>query len=93
MNPRDIIIKPLITEKTMKLNSENNTYTFEVLKSSNKVQVKLAVEEIFKVKVLSVSTVNTKSKDKRVGKYLGKTKAIKKAYVKLAEGSTIDLGI
>ncbi len=92
-NARDIIVRPLITEKTMKLMQENNTITFEVAKSANKTQIKLAIEEIFKVKVESINTVNVRAKDKRVGKYLGKTKAYKKAIVKLPEGSDIDLGI
>jgi len=88
-NARDIIIRPLVTEKTLKAQENTNTVCFEVAKGTNKIQIKQAVEEIFKVKVEEVHTVNTVSKTKRVGRYTGKTKAIKKAYITLAEGSSI----
>lgn len=90
-NARDIIIRPIITEKTMKLMDSNNTITFEVAKGSNKTEIKMAVEEIFNTKVDSVNTVNVHPKTKRMGKYIGKSKAIKKAYVKLADGQNINL--
>ena len=90
-NARDIIVKPIVTEKTVKLNEDGNTAVFEVAKDANKIAIKQAVEEIFDVKVESVHTVNTKSKEKRTGRYVGKTKAIKKAYVQLKEGSKITI--
>ena len=86
----DIIIAPVITEKSM-AGRQSNVYTFKVIKSATKDQIKLAIEEAFKVTVKSVNTLNTKSKRRRVGKYAGKTKTYKKAIVTLAEGSTIDL--
>jgi large subunit ribosomal protein L23 len=86
-NYRDIIIAPIITEKTADEMQNNNTYTFEVAKSANKTQIKKAIENIFNVKVEKVNTVNTPTKKKRVGKYTGTTKSIKKAIVKLSEGS------
>ena len=86
-NPRDIIVRPLVTEKTIKVQEENNTVVFEV----NKILVKQAVESIFGVKVESVNVVNTKPKTKRVGRYEGTTKAIRKAYVKLAKGHNITI--
>lgn len=90
-NPRDIIVRPLVTEKTIKVQEENNTVVFEVKKGANKILVKQAVESIFGVKVESVNVVNTKPKAKRVGRYTGTTKAIRKAYVKLAKGHTITI--
>ena len=86
----DIIIAPVITEKSM-LERQNNVYTFKVAKSATKDEIKFAVEEAFKVNVKKVNTLNTKAKRRRVGKYAGKTKTYKKAIVTLAEGSSIDL--
>ena len=86
----DIIKAPIITEKTMALKESDNQYTFKVAKSANKVEIKKAVEEIFKVKVLSVNTINVLPKRKRVGRYEGFAPAYKKAIVKLAEGNKID---
>ena len=90
-NARDIIIRPIITEKTMKLMDAENKITFAVAKGSNKTQIRLAVEEIFGVKVESVNVLNCKAKTKRVGKYVGKTSAVRKAIVKLPEGQDINL--
>ena len=89
--PRDIIIRPIITEKSMKLTDADNKYTFEVAKGSNKTQVRQAIEAIFNVKVEKVNILNVRPKTKRMGKYVGKTNAVRKAVVKLAEGQTINL--
>ena len=86
----DIIIAPVITEKSM-ANRENNVYTFKVVKDATKEDIKRAVEEAFKVSVKSVNTLNTKSKRRRVGRYSGRTKTYKKAIVTLAEGSSIEM--
>ena len=86
----DIIIAPVITEKSM-LERQNNVYTFKVAKTATKDEIKFAVEEAFKVSVKKVNTLNTKAKRRRVGRYAGKTKTYKKAIVTLAEGSSIDL--
>lgn len=88
---RDIIIRPIITEKSMKCMDTDNKVTFEVAKGSNKTEVKQAVEEIFNVKVEKVNILNVKPKTKRMGKYVGKTKAVRKAIVKIAEGQDINL--
>lgn len=85
----DIIIRPIITEKSSGL-IELNKYTFEVHKSANKIQIRNAVEQIFKVKVLSVNTMNVHPKPKRMGAFLGKTRSWKKAIVALAEGQRIE---
>ena len=90
-NARDIIVRPLVTEKTLKAQEDNNTVVFEVKKGSNKIQVKQAIEEIFNVKVESVNIVNVKAKPKRMGRYVGKTNAVRKAYITLAEGSNITI--
>jgi len=90
-NARDIIIRPILTEKTMRLMDEDNKITFEVAKGVNKTQVKEAVKEIFNVNVEKVNIMNVRPKDKRVGKYAGKTRAVRKAIVKLPEGQDIDI--
>lgn len=90
-NYRDIIKAPIITEKSADLAQNQNTITFSVATDANKVQIKQAVEKIFNVKVESVNTVNVKPKKKRVGRYTGKTNRVKKAIVKLREGSSIEL--
>lgn len=87
---RDIIYAPVITEKTSALAGEN-VYVFKVSKDANKIQIKQAIEETFNVKVLSVNTLNTKPKKKRVGRYTGTRKTYKKAIVKLADGSSIEM--
>ena len=86
-NYKDIIVRPIITEKTMRYMDENNVVTFEVKKGTNKVLVK----QIFGVDVENVNIVNVKPKEKRMGRYVGKTKAVRKAYVKIAKGQDIDL--
>ena len=89
-NYRNIIKAPIITEKSSNL-AANNTITFSVDIRANKTQIKQAVENIFNVKVENVNTVNVKPKKKRVGRYVGKTNKVKKAIVKLKEGSSIEL--
>ena len=86
----DIIIAPVITEKSAH-QAEQNVYTFKVASSANKIEIKKAIEAAFGVKVEKVNTLNTKSKSKRVGRYTGKTKTYKKAFVTLKDGETIEL--
>ena len=90
MEARDILIRPLITEHSTDL-MQDNKYVFVVDKRANKIQIADAVEEIFKVDVLAVNTVNVKGKTKRRGRTVGKTNSYKKAIVKLAPGQTIEL--
>ncbi len=83
----DIILRPVITEKSMSA-AEEKAYVFEVAPSATKIEIKQAVAEIFGVKVKSVNTVNVKGKSKRTGSYpKGRTAARKKAYVELTEDS------
>lgn len=86
----DVIVRPLITEKTTKL-IELRQYTFEVKQGSNKVEVKKAVEELFDVKVVAVNMLNTQRKTRKVGKYEGLRPAVQKAVVTLAEGNKLDV--
>lgn len=86
----DGILAPVITEKSTKLIQSTNTYTFKVDKRMNKVEIKKAIEEIFKVDVLRVNTINVKPKFKRVGQHDGFKSAFKKAMVTIAEGQSID---
>jgi len=90
-NAREIIVRPLVTEKTIKTEETQNTVVFEVAKNTNKIAVRQAVEEIFNVKVESVNIVNVKPREKRMGRYVGMTKAVKKAYVKLKDGYSINV--
>ena len=89
-NYRDIIKKPIITEKSAAL-ADKNVIVFSVDPKANKTQIKQAVEAIFNVKVECVNTLNAPTKKKRVGRYTGRTNKRKKAIVKLAEGSSIEL--
>ena len=93
-NSKDIILKPLVTEKTTKLQADNNTVVFQVKKSVNKIHIKQAVEKAYNVKVEKVNVVNCPTKVKRTGRlgqYNYTTNQVKKAYVKLAKGSEIKI--
>ncbi|MGI6327523.1 MAG: 50S ribosomal protein L23 [Dethiobacteria bacterium] len=85
-NPRDIILKPLITEKST-AQMEEKKYSFVVDKKANKIQIKNAVEEIFDVKVRDVNTLSVKGKPRRMGVHRGYRPGWKKAIVTLTEES------
>ena len=85
----DIIYAPIITEKTAAMANENK-YAFKVDPRANKTEIKLAIEELFKVKVESITTSNSHPKKKRVGKYSGMTNKYKRAIVKLAKDNSIN---
>ena len=89
MEARDILVRPLITERTTQLMAEGK-YVFAVAKAANKIEIAKAVSEIFKVKVAKVNTVNVIGKTKRMGRTQGKRPDYKKAIVKLAPGETIE---
>ena len=86
----DVLKKPVLTEKTMTLQANENKYTFDVDVNANKIEIKQAVEAMFGVKVESVNVMNVRPKAKRMGRYEGKTNRRRKAIVKLAEGSEIN---
>ncbi len=85
-----VLIGPMLTEKGTLLKETENKLLFRVAKEANKVEIKKAVEDIFKVKVDRVTTMNYMGKTKRMGKYEGKRPDWKKAIVKLKEGEKID---
>ena len=85
-----IILRPLLTEKNALLKETQNRVVFEVAKDANKLEIKRAVEEAFKVSVEAVNVVNVKGKVKRLGRNLGKRRDWKKAVITLKEGSTIE---
>ena len=87
-----VIVKPLITEKTMALMQNENKVTVKVLESANKTEIKLAFERIFQVKVTDVKVLNQRAKDTTRGtRYAGRISGFKKAVVTVAEGEAIDL--
>lgn len=88
-NLRDVLIRPLITEKT-NAGMQENKYTFIVPLTANKVEIRQAVESVFKVKVLDVNTVRVMGKVKRMGKHFGKRPDVKKAIVKVSPGQRIE---
>jgi len=81
-----IILRPIITEKSTRLKEENREVCFEVSRGANKIEIKKAVEQLFKIKVESVRTQSKTGKVRRVGRNSGRTKNWKKAFVKLKEG-------
>ena len=89
-NPRDILRRPVVTEKSTSL-LQDNKYTFVVDPRANKTEIKQAVESIFKVKVEKVNTLRVKGKMKRVRNIAGKTPDIKKAIVTLRQGDKIEI--
>lgn len=85
-NPRDVILRPVVTEKSSRLQDEGK-YTFEVDPRSNKTEIKIAIEKIFDVKVEKVATMNRKGKTYRRRDGVGKRKDVKRAIVTLRSGS------
>ena len=86
MNANQIIRRPLVTEKSTILREDDNVIAFEVAPGANKIQVKSAVEELFKVKVEEVRLFNVRGKMKRMGRFVGKRRDWRKAYVRLKAG-------
>jgi large subunit ribosomal protein L23 len=89
-DPRDVLLKPVISEKSYGLLDENK-YTFLVHPDANKTQIKIAVEQVFNVKVTSVNTINREGKRKRTRFGYGKRKNTKRAIVSVAAGDRIDI--
>lgn len=89
-SPQDIIIEPILTEKSVYLRDNFNQYVFKVSRDATKPEIKKAIEELFKVKVLEVRVVNVKPKRRRIRtRRYGYTSSWKKAYIKLKEGDRI----
>ena len=89
-DPRDVLLAPVISEKSYGL-LDDNQYTFVVLPEANKTQIKIAVEQVFNVKVLAVNTINRQGKTRRTRNGLGKRKDTKRAIVSLAPGDRIEI--
>jgi large subunit ribosomal protein L23 len=85
-SPYDVIVKPIVTEKSM-MGMESGRYTFRVLPDANKTEIKIAIEEVFGVKVDKINTMNVKGKVKRQGRFVGKRADWKKAIVTLTADS------
>jgi large subunit ribosomal protein L23 len=90
MIPYQIIIKPLDTEKTRIQKEVSNQISFQVARSANRIEIRKAVEQLFKVRVMSVCTMQMKGKKKRRGRIVGKRKDWKKAIVRLMPGERIE---
>ncbi|NIN01778.1 MAG: 50S ribosomal protein L23 [candidate division Zixibacteria bacterium] len=90
-DPRGIVIMPLVSEKSTNLRADQNKYVFRVDKKANKLQIKKAVEGLFKVKVEEVTTMTMHGRPKRLGRYEGRRPDWKKAVVKLKKGEAIEL--
>lgn len=91
MQIEQILVKPLLTEKTSEQTENHNRYAFKVLRKANKFQIKDAVEKMFDVKVVNVKTAVIAGKVKRSGKTFAKTSSWKKAYIQIAEGQKLEL--
>ncbi|TNF45830.1 50S ribosomal protein L23 [bacterium] len=85
-----VILRPLLTEKNAVMKETQNRVAFEVARDANKLEIKRAVEEAFKVSVDAVNIVNVKGKVKRLGRNVGKRRDWKKAVITLKEGSSIE---
>ncbi len=90
-DPREILIRPIMTEKSMRQKEERNTVTFQVPPDANKVEIREAVETVFNVKVAAVRTANYEGKLKRMGRHQGRRPDWKKAVVELQPGHKIEL--
>ena len=91
---REVIVRPVVTERSMELSTGeagDPQYAFIVARDANKLEIKNAVEKLFKVSVAQVNTMNYRGKARRVGRNLGKRAAYKKAIVRLADGESIDV--
>ena len=90
-DPRQVVVRPLMTEKSMRMKDERNAVTFQVVPDANKVEIRQAVELIFNVKVRAVRTLTVEGKLKRMGRHAGRRPSWKKAVVTLAPGHKIEL--
>jgi large subunit ribosomal protein L23 len=91
MNEYDVVIRPIVTEKSSFVKDAGNQYVFEVHRDANKIEIKKAVERLFKVKVISVRVANMEGKEKRLGRSVGKKPDWKKAVVKLSPKDKITI--
>lgn len=90
-NLHSVILRPLVTEKSTDRLEKDGAYSFVVAKNANKVQIAQAVESLFNVSVRAVRTMQYRGKERRMGRYVGRRPAWKKAVVTLREGDTIEI--
>ena len=90
-NLYDVIVRPLVTEKSTDHLDRLSTYSFVVDRTANKLQIASAIEQLFNVKVADVRTMQYRGKERRLGRHLGRRAAWKKAVVKLREGDSIEI--
>jgi large subunit ribosomal protein L23 len=90
-SPQDVLIKPLVTEQSINMAQEQHKYSFYVDRDANKIEIKQAVEALFKVHVVAVNTAIVKGKKKKVGRFVGRTSDRKKAIVTVREGDKIEI--
>lgn len=90
-NLHDVVIEPLVSERSMELMEQNNTYTFKVEINANKIEIKNAIEEAFQVDVVKVNTMKVRGKKRRLGVNEGQRPDWKKAMVRLVEGDEIEI--
>ena len=90
IDPRKIILQPLLTEKSTQMQEDTNTVAFRVSMKANKIEIKKAVQKMFEVNVETVRTMVVRGKTKRMGRFEGKRPNWKKAFVTLKEGDTIN---
>jgi large subunit ribosomal protein L23 len=89
--PHQVVLRPLLTEKGTRLKEEGNQYLFRVARTANKVEIRQAIEQLFKVTVLEVRTARVRGKVKRLGRFQGRQPDWKKAIATLKEGDSIEL--
>ena len=90
-SPYQVVLRPLLTEKGTRLKEAGNQYLFRVDKTANKIEIKQAIEQLFKVTVLDVRTLRVRGKTKRLGRFQGRRPDWKKAIATLKEGDVIEL--
>ena len=91
MTPQQIIVRPVVTEKSTDLQGKNNHFVFEVARAANKIEIRKAVEQVFGVRVRDVRTMVVRGDLRRVGKFTGKQRSWKKAVITVHPGDSIDL--
>jgi large subunit ribosomal protein L23 len=89
--PHQVVLRPLLTEKGTRLKEEGNQYIFRVARTANKVEIRQAIEHLFKVTVLDVRTARVRGKVKRLGRFQGRRPDWKKAIATLKKGDSIEL--
>ena len=90
-SPYQVVLRPLLTEKGTRLKEAGNQYLFRVAKTANKIEIKQAIEQLFRVTVLDVRTLRVRGKTKRLGRFQGRRPDWKKAVATLKEGDMIEL--